>query len=56
MSKAYPRNLTQAQLDYLNDLISAAKAGERPRNVDLWEVLNGIFYGSNNGYEPCEGT
>jgi transposase len=44
MSKAYPSNLTQAQFDYLNDLIPEAKPGGRPRNVDLWKVLNAIFY------------
>jgi putative transposase len=44
MSKAYPSNLTQAEFDYLNDLIPEAKPGGRPRQVDLWEVLNAIFY------------
>lgn len=44
MSKAYPSNLTQAQFEYLNDLLPAAKPGGRPRAVDLWEVLNAIFY------------
>lgn len=44
MSKAYPSNLTPAQFDYLNDLSPEAKAGGRPRTVNMWEVLNGIFY------------
>lgn len=44
MSKAYPSNLTQAQFEYLHDLIPAAKPGGRPREVDMWEVLNAMFY------------
>ena len=44
MSKSYPSNLTQAQYEFLSDLLPAAKPGGRPREVDLWEVLNAIFY------------
>lgn len=44
MSKAYPSNLPYAQFEYLNDLIPEAKPGGRPREVDVWEVLNAIFY------------
>lgn len=44
MSKAYPSNLTQDQFELLNDLIPAAKTGGRPREVEMWEVLNAIFY------------
>ncbi len=44
MSKAYPSNLTQAQYEFLSDLIPDAKPGGRPRQVDMWEVLNAIFY------------
>lgn len=44
MSKAYPSNLTQAQFELLNDLIPEPKPGGRPREVDMWEVLNAIFY------------
>jgi transposase len=44
MSKAYPSNLTKAQYEYLSDLIPEAKSGGRPRSVDLWEILNAIFY------------
>jgi putative transposase len=44
MSKAYPSNLTQDQFELLNDLIPQAKPGGRPREVDLWQVLNAIFY------------
>lgn len=44
MSKAYPSNLTSAQYEFLSDLIPEAKPGGRNREVDIWEVLNGIFY------------
>jgi putative transposase len=44
MSKAYPSNLTSAQLELLSELIPPAKPGGRPREVDIWEVLNAIFY------------
>ena len=44
MSKAYPSNLTPAQYELLSDLLPEAKPGGRPRSVDLWEVLNAIFY------------
>jgi putative transposase len=44
MSKAYPSNLTQDQFELLRELIPPAKSGGRPREVDMWEVLNGIFY------------
>lgn len=44
MSKAYPSNLTQAQYAFLSDLMPEAKPGGRPREVELWDVLNAIFY------------
>ena len=44
MSKAYPSNLTQAQFELLNDLIPKPKLGGRPREVNMCEVLNAIFY------------
>lgn len=44
MSKAYPSNLTPAQLELLNELVPPAKSGGRPREVDMWAVLNAIFY------------
>jgi putative transposase len=44
MSKSYPSNLTQDQFELLNDLIPAPKPGGRPREVDMWEILNAIFY------------
>ncbi len=44
MSKAYPSNLTREQYEFLSDLIPEAKPGGRKREVDMWEVINGIFY------------
>lgn len=44
MSKAYPSNLTLGQFEIINDLIPAAKPGGRPRQVEMWDVLNAIFY------------
>ncbi len=44
MSKAYSSNLTLTQWELLQPLIPVAKKGGRPREVDVWEVLNAIFY------------
>ena len=44
MSKAYPSNLTHAQYELLSDMIPEAKKGGRKREVDMWEVMNAIFY------------
>ncbi len=42
--KAYPTDLTDAQWAILEPLIPPAKPGGRPREVDMREILNGIFY------------
>lgn len=44
MSKAYPSNLSLEQYKLISDLIPEAKPGGRKREVDMWEVLNAIFY------------
>ncbi|MFP4134112.1 MAG: IS5 family transposase [Halothece sp.] len=44
MSKVYPSNLTRDQYEFLSDLLPEAKPGGRPREVQLWTILNGIFY------------
>lgn len=44
MSKAYSSNLTQDQWELLEPLIPDAKPGGRPREVEIWEILNAIFY------------
>jgi len=42
--KAYPTDLTDAQWAILEPLVPPAKPGGRRREVDMREVLNGIFY------------
>ena len=44
MSKAYSTNLTEAQFELIEPLIPKALPGGRPREVDIWAVLNAIFY------------
>jgi transposase len=44
MSKSYPSDLTRDQYEFLSELLPGAKPGGRPREVDLWAVLNAIFY------------
>lgn len=44
MSKPYTSNLSQDQWELLKPLIPLAKPGGRPREVDIWVVLNAIFY------------
>ena len=49
MATSYPDNLTRGQFELLEPLLPAAKPGGRHREVDLWEVLNAIFYILTNG-------
>jgi putative transposase len=42
--KRYPSDLTRTQWKRLKRLLPPAKPGGRPREVELREVLNGIFY------------
>lgn len=44
MSKAYSSNLTELQWELLEPLIPPAKPGGRAREVEIWDVLNAIFY------------
>lgn len=44
MSKAYPSNLSRAEYEFLRDIIPDPKPGGRPRTVDMWEILNAMFY------------
>jgi putative transposase len=48
-SKAYPSDLTDEQWEVLQPLIPPAKRGGRPREVDLREVVNAIFYLEKTG-------
>ena len=47
--KRYPTDLTDAQWRVLKPLVPAAKPGGRPREVDIREVRNGIFYQTRGG-------
>jgi putative transposase len=42
--KPYPSDLTDDQWWLIAPLLPEAKPGGRPRDVDLREVLNGVFY------------
>jgi putative transposase len=44
MNQTYPSNLTPEQFELLRPLIPPAKPGGRPRSVDIWDILNAIFY------------
>ena len=44
MPTDYPSNLTREQYELLRELLPPSKPGGRPREVDLWEILNAIFY------------
>ena|GEM_PF-1136633 len=46
---AYPSNLTHAQYEFLSDMIPDPKPGGRKRKVDMWFVLNAIFYVRSSG-------
>jgi transposase len=47
--KRYPSDLTRTQWERLRPLLPSAKPGGRPREVDLREILNGIFYIARGG-------
>lgn len=47
--KPYPTDLTDEQWAILQPLIPAAKHGGRPREVDMREVLNTLFYLDRTG-------
>jgi putative transposase len=47
--KRYPSDLTRTQWKRLKRLLPPAKPGGRPREVDLRQVLNGIFYIARGG-------
>jgi putative transposase len=47
--KPYPTDLTDAQWAILEPLIPSAKPGGRPREVDMREVVNAMFYLNRTG-------
>src|SRR5437868_5165283 len=49
MRKPYPSDLSDEQWALLEPLIPPAKSGGRPREVDLREVVNTLFYQNRSG-------
>jgi len=49
MRKPYRSDLTEPQWALVKDLLPAAKAGGRPREVDLREVVNTLMYQARTG-------
>jgi putative transposase len=49
MRKAYLTDLTDEQWQIIEPLLALAKAGGRPRTVQLREVLNTLFYQNRTG-------
>jgi putative transposase len=47
--KAYPSDLTDEQWELIELLIPAAKAGGRPRGVEMREIVNAILYLNRSG-------
>ena len=47
--KVYPSDLTDGQWAILEPLIPAAKPGGRPREVDMREIVNAMFYINRSG-------
>ena len=44
MSQKYPSDLTDEQWNHFKQYLPPAKPGGRPREVDLRDILNAIFY------------
>ena len=47
--KAYPTDLTDAEWEIISPLVPEVKPIGRPRQVDLREIINGIFYVLHEG-------
>jgi len=43
-NKRYPSDITDAEWNYIREMIPAAKLGGRPRKINIREVINAIFY------------
>jgi len=51
MRKHYKSDLTDEQWEVISQVVPAAKAGGRPRSVDLREVVNTLFYQCRTGVQ-----
>ena len=47
--RVYPSDLSDAEWQVIAPLIPPAKLGGRPREVDMREIVNGIFYVTRSG-------
>jgi len=47
--KAYPSDIADAEWEIISSLLPEAKLIGRPRQVDLREIINGIFYVLHEG-------
>ena len=47
--KSYPSDLSDAQWTILEPLVPAAKHGGRPREVEMREIVNAMFYINRSG-------
>lgn len=47
----YPSDLADTQWDYIRPLIPAAKPGDRPRSVDMRQVINTMLYVAVGGIQ-----
>ena len=47
--KSYASDLTDEQWRLIATLLSAARPGDRPRSVDLREVVHGLFHVARTG-------
>ncbi len=45
----YPSDMTDAQWELIQPLIPPAKPGGRPREVNMRDIINGIFYLTRSG-------
>jgi len=43
-NQIYPTDMTDSQWNHIRELVPAAKAGGRPRTLDMRRVVNAIFY------------
>ncbi len=43
-TQTYPTDLANRYWDCIKDLVPAAKAGGRPRSLDMRQVINAILY------------
>jgi putative transposase len=47
--RVHPSDMSDAQWNIIRPLIPPAKAGGRPREVEMREIINGILYGVRGG-------